>query len=160
MLHNSSMSINRGDYVIPKVFRTGQFTTGQIVHKLTEEEVVASHKNSYFLPLWTELSRKCLGKDKSLQGGGARQHLWRHSVACWHDVAIGSGVMTLCFEQLKRHWNQTIYLKKRRGRKIINHFTPERTRESHPRMSMICDIHDSASLVIDWMNFLLVCNIH
>ena len=29
----------------------------------------------------------------------------------WRDVAIGSSVMTLCFEQLKRHWNQIIYLK-------------------------------------------------
>ena len=27
----------------------------------------------------------------------------------WRDVAIGSGVMTLCFEQLKRRQNRIIY---------------------------------------------------
>ena len=50
----------------------------------------------------------------------------------WRDVAIGSGVTTLCFEQLNRHLNRIMYWQKRRGRKIINHCTPEGTRESHP----------------------------
>ena len=52
----------------------------------------------------------------------------------WRDDAIGSGVMMLCFEQLKRRQNRIIYWKYRRGRKIINHYTPEGTRESHPRV--------------------------
>ena len=42
--------------------------------------------------------------------------------------------MALCFVQLKRRWNGIIYLKKRRGRKIINHHIVEGTRESHPRV--------------------------
>ena len=54
--------------------------------------------------------------------------------SCWRDAAIGSGVMTLSFEQLKRHYSRIIYLKKGVGEKIINHFTPEGKRESHPRV--------------------------
>ena len=49
----------------------------------------------------------------------------------WRDVAIHSDVMTLCFEQLKRYENRIIYWKWKRWRKIINHYTPEGTRESH-----------------------------
>ena len=40
-------------------------------------------------------------------------------------------------------------------RKIIKHHVVGGTRESHPRVSKICNIHDSASLVVDCKSWTL-----
>ena len=52
----------------------------------------------------------------------------------WRDVAIHSGVMTLCFEQLNDVKIGLFIEIKGVGEKLINHYTPEGTRESHPRV--------------------------
>ena len=89
-------------------------------------------KTLHFLPLWTELSQKYLGKEKSVFRGWCKTASMTSQRSYWHDIAIHSGVMTLCCEQLKRHKNRITYWEF--GRKIINHYTPEGTRESHPRV--------------------------
>ena len=55
------------------------------------------------LPTWTELSRKYLGKDKSVFRGWCETAPMTSQRSYWCDVAIHSDVMALCFEQQKRH---------------------------------------------------------
>ena len=57
-------------------------------------------KNLFFFHCGQNCPDNILEKTNLSSWAGARQHL-----------CIGSGVMTLCFEQLKRHWNRIIYLK-------------------------------------------------
>ena len=55
-----------------------------------------------FLPLWTEISRKYMGRDKCVFRGRCKTASITSWRCYWHVVTIDRSVMTLRFEQLNK----------------------------------------------------------